>query len=89
MDKYKRNDMEQRSTYCKERDEAFLSLDEKKIRAFCKKYQIYIPESEVVFWAGVHKAICNMNAASVEQKINSLMWLTEHGFRPEINFKGR
>ena len=25
-------------TYIKDRDEALLSLDEKKIRAFCKKY---------------------------------------------------
>lgn len=69
MDKYKRHYMQQRQSYCKERDDVFLSMDEKRIREF---------------WAGVHKTIVNLNAASKKQKTNSMSWLLSHGFSPEI-----
>lgn len=88
MDKYKRHYRQQRNDYCKERDKVFLSLDEKRIREFCKKYRINVPENDLAFWAGVHKTICNLNAASVKQKTNSLAWLLEHGFKPEIGSGG-
>lgn len=88
MDKYKRRYRQQRNNYCAERDKAFLSLDEKRIRDFCKKYRINVPKNDLVFWAGVHKAICNMNAANAKQKLHSLIWLTEHGFKPEIELEG-
>lgn len=84
MTKQQRRDVQARQAYCKERDEAFLSLDEKKILAFCMKHNVKIPENQTAFWAGVHKAICNMNAASSEQKAASVLWLLERGFSPEI-----
>ena len=71
--------------YVKERDEAFLSLDKEKIRAFCKKYVIVLPQNELAFWAGVHKVIVNINSATFEQKKKSYEWLIEHGFSPEIS----
>jgi len=70
--------------YAEERDAALLSLDKKKIQMFLTNYGVPIPENEMVFWAGVHEAILHINAASAEQRINSVMWLYEHGFRVEI-----
>ena len=84
MDKYKRHYMQQRQSYCKERDDVFLSMDEKRIREFCKKYGIHIPKSDTAFWAGVRKTIVNLNAASKKQKTNSMSWLLSHGFSPKI-----
>jgi len=55
--------------FVKERDEALLSLDKKKIKTYMKKYQVrFCPENETSFWAGVHKAIIGINSASAEQK---------------------
>lgn len=68
----------------KERDEAMLSLDKDKIVAYCKKYGVPIQKNETVFWAGVHKTILYLNAATQEQKEKSAAWLVEHGFKPEI-----
>lgn len=74
--------------FVKDRNEAFASGDEKKIKAYCKKYGIEIPEDENIFWTGVHKAICNLflstNCISLEQYNNSYEWLTQHGSTPSI-----
>lgn len=70
--------------FIKERDEALLSLDKEKITKFAKKHGVPIPKDETAFWAGVHKAIWNLNSANAEQKLNSMMWLTNHGFSPDI-----
>lgn len=76
--------MDRTKRFCKERDSALLSLDEKKIREFAKKWKVPMPTNETVFWAGVHKAICNLTTSTDEQKCNSIIWLLEHGFTPEI-----
>ena len=80
------------NNFVKERNEALLSLDEKKIDRFMKKYNPSIkkPKDKKVFWAGVHKAICSLflvpeNNITLEQFDRSYMWLLENGFRPEIN----
>lgn len=76
--------------WIKDRNEAFASMDEKKIRAYMKKYNISIPEKEEVFWAGVHKVICNLylfddiNFISIEQYNKSYDWLQKHGYSPSI-----
>lgn len=77
----------------KERDEAFASCNEKKIRAYCKKYGIKIPEDEEIFWAGVHKAICNLflnvdTKVTIQQYNKSYDWLVEHGYSPNIDNNG-
>ena len=76
--------------YLKERDEALLSLDKEKIVKFMKKHcpDAEIPENETVFWAGVHKVICHLNSANAGQKLNSMIWLVNHGFQFEINNYG-
>lgn len=72
--------------YARERNEAFLSLDKKKILKFCKIWHICVPTNDIVFWCGVHKVIVNTDAATEEQKRNSLEWLKEHGFKPDVFF---
>lgn len=75
--------------FIRDRDEAFASGDEKKIRAYCKKYNITIPENEEIFWAGVHKSICNLflvenSKITIQQYSKSHDWLVEHGYSPII-----
>lgn len=70
--------------FVKERNAALLSLDKEKIQQYCKKYGVPIPQNEKAFWAGVHKAILHINAGTDEQKQNSLEWLMENGFSPDI-----
>ena len=73
------------NNFIKERNEALLSLDKKKIIAYMKKYGISIPQNEKIFWAGVHKAICslyfvNKNKITLEQYTKSANWLKDNGF---------
>lgn len=70
--------------FVKEQQEVLLSLDRKRILAYCKKWDIKVPEDETAFWAGVHKTILQMNAATLDQKWNSFEWLIKHGFSPSI-----
>lgn len=75
--------------FIKDRDEAFTSMDKDKILAYCKKYGVHIPENEEVFWAGVHKTVCNLflledSPISIEQYNKSYDWLIEHGYTPNI-----
>lgn len=70
--------------FVKERDEALLSLDKKKILAYSKKYSVKFPKNETAFWAGVHKAITALDSATEEQKQRSRDWLVANGFKPYI-----
>lgn len=75
--------------FIKEREETFASMNKEKIIAYCKKYRISIPEKEDVFWAGVHKTICNLflnpnTLITMEQYNKSYDWLTEHGYSASI-----
>ena len=73
----------------KDRDEALASGDPDKMRAYCKKYDIDIPEDENTFLAGMHKAICNMylmpdSKISLDQYERSHNWLIANGYTPSI-----
>lgn len=77
--------------FIKERNEALLSLDENKIDNYMKKYNPNCtkPKNEKVYWAGIHKAICNLflvpeNEITLEQFDRSYTWLMENGFSAEI-----
>lgn len=71
--------------FVKERDEALLSLDETKIRAYMRKYGVfYEPGSNLAWWAGIHKAILGIRSATPEQVERSEKWLAEHGFLPKM-----
>ena len=73
----------------KDRDEALASGDPDKMKAYCKKYDIDIPEDENVFLAGMHKAICNMylmpdTKISLDQYERSYNWLIANGYTPSV-----
>ena len=75
--------------WLKDRNEAFISMNEKKIKIYCKKYGIEIPEDKEIFWMGVHKVICNWylndeNLISQKQYDESFKWLAKHGTTPSI-----
>lgn len=75
--------------FIKDRNEAFSSADKEKIIAYCKKYHISIPEDEELFWAGVHKSVCNLylledSPINMKQFITSSNWLREHGYTESI-----
>lgn len=78
-------------TFIEDRNEAFSSGDIDKIRAYCKKYNIDIPEDEKIFLAGVHKSICNLyiienSPITLDQFQKSFDWLNDHGYSPSITF---
>lgn len=75
--------------FIKDRNEAFASMDKDKIIAYCKKYGVTIPEDETIFWAGVHKSICNLylieeGVITIDQYNKSYDWLKEHGYSPSV-----
>lgn len=76
--------------FIKDRNEALTSLDENKIRAYCLKYNIEMPKTaDETFWAGVHKAICQLfllkdTPVSVKQFNESHNWLIKHGYDPSL-----
>lgn len=77
--------MTQMEAFVKERNEALLSLDRKKIERYLKKYGVKPPSNERVFWAGVHKAIIQIPSVPLERKMHSAVWLKEHGFSTRID----
>ena len=75
--------------FIKDRNDAFASGDIEKVKAYCEKYEIEIPENENIFKAGMHKAICNMylmpdSKISLEQYERSYEWLIANGYTPSI-----
>lgn len=75
--------------FIEDRNEAFASMDKVKIIAYCKKYHIPIPDKEDIFWAGVHKTVCNLflledSPISIKQYNTSYDWLLQHGYSPSI-----
>lgn len=75
--------------FVKDRDEALASGDPEKMKTYCKKYNIEIPEDENIFLASMHKAICNMylmpdSKISLEQYNRSYEWLIANGYTPSI-----
>ena len=63
-----------------ERNEAMLTLDEAKIRAFAERYGVPMPFDPVAFWAGVHKARYYWTDCPVDKRAESAKYLVDHGF---------
>ncbi|WP_195266974.1 hypothetical protein [Eubacterium sp. 1001713B170207_170306_E7] len=70
----------------KERNEALLSLDLNRIKVYCIKFGLLIPENDRVFLENVHKAILQVRDASMEQREKSRKWLKENGASLECSF---
>lgn len=73
--------------YVKERNEALFSLDEAKIRAFMRKYNVRFPaaNNKIVFWAGIYKSICNIPSAPEDVRKQASEWLKNHNMSEEIS----
>ena len=71
-------------TFVKDRDAALLSLDENKIRAFCRKYNIRTSDNPLVFWASVYKSILVMKNSPADIREKAGAWLDSHGFHRGI-----
>lgn len=65
--------------FLRDRDEALLSLDEGKLRAYMRKYGETPPSNPVVFWMAVHKAITACMSLPIEFRRASAMWLAVRG----------
>lgn len=81
--------MYSREEFVKDRNEAFASGDINKIKEYCNKYGVSIPEDEKTFLAGIHKAICNLylvenSPISIKQYTESYDWLKENGYSPSV-----
>lgn len=72
--------------FIKDRDAALFSMDKETILAFCHEYGIHMPSNDLVFWAGIHKAICTLATSPQAQKTISNKWLLDHGFSTDIKF---
>lgn len=71
--------------FIKDRNEAFASGDKEQILAYCKKYNVKIPEDEETFWIGVHKTICHLrfiknSPISKSRYEESYNWLHDRGY---------
>ena len=69
-----------------ERNEALFSLDKNKIIAYLRKYNLPTEaSSDIVFWAGIYKAICNIKNAPEPIVEEARAWLKERGFSTTIS----
>ena len=69
------------NAFRRERNEALLSLDEKKIREFQRKWNgMELPADMELFWGAIHKAITGTEGdLPLEFRKKSKAWLTERG----------
>ena len=65
--------------FIKDRDEALLSLDEAKLKAYLRKYGEEPPEDSRVFWLAIHKAITACKSLPIDFRRKSAMWLAVRG----------
>ena len=67
----------------KERNEALFSLDRKKIEAFMTKVgdNMCVNMPDLIFWAGVYKAICQIQGAPKDKVNAAHAWLSKYGFK--------
>lgn len=67
-----------------ERNEALFSLDEQKIRVYCKKYDVVIPKNPIVFWGAIYKAILAISDAPNQTQEKAKLWLKQHNMTERI-----
>lgn len=79
--------MDSVASFVKERNDALFSLDRRKIEAYCAKYgdNDSADMPDVVFWAGVYKAICTIKNAPEDKVQIARTWLKAHGFSASIS----
>lgn len=70
----------------KERNDALLSLDMNRIKVYCIKFGLFIPDNDKAFLESIHKAVLQIKDASAEQREKSRRWLKENGASLECSF---
>ena len=79
---------EMRLQWIKERDEAVLSLDLKKFKAFIKKwhdlglYAMPIPDNDMILSITMHQMVLGLADAPESKVIEAQLWLIDHGCNP-------
>jgi hypothetical protein len=67
----------------KARDQALLSMDEKRIRNYFRKYNgKEMPADPEIFWRAVHKARMANRNLPMAARSESKRWLLAHGSQP-------
>ena len=66
-----------------ERNEALFSLDRERIEAFFMQFGdgMCVNTPDFIFWAGVYKAICQIQDAPEEIVDKAHSWLSQNGLR--------
>ena len=72
------------NTYVEDRNNAFLSLDEGKIRTCLMKYNIAVPDNPILFWATIYKLLLLITNTPDEIRKKAENWLHSHGFKREF-----
>lgn len=66
--------------FVKERDEALLSLNKRKIQKFARKWGVPdVTTSDEAFWRGVHKARIECLSLPIAERQKSAKWLADRG----------
>ncbi|MEZ3437593.1 MAG: hypothetical protein K1W18_01775 [Oscillospiraceae bacterium] len=60
---------------------ALLMFVEKRIRAYCRKNEIAVPDSPTEFWSGICQVICAIPDVPERTKQKARKWLKEHDTR--------
>ena len=66
----------------RDRDEALMSLDEKKIRLFLAKYDIKLIALDAdTFWREIHAWRLTILTIPLSARLESCQWLIDHGVK--------
>ena len=74
-----------KNTFVQDRDRALFSLNESRIRAFYRKYNISASDNPLVFWASIYKAVLGITGCPENVRKQAEGWLDAHGFHRGIN----
>ena len=69
------------SNFVAERDAAYLSMDESRIRAYMTKHGVPAPANPETFWISVHMTRTGAKSLPIEARRESKRWLSERGYR--------
>jgi hypothetical protein len=71
-------------SFVEEFDAVFLSLDERMIREFIRKWDVddTVFDGPLEFWTGVHRIRTMITSLPYEARLLSRNWLLEHGQEP-------
>lgn len=76
--------------FAKERDAAFsdfvLTDDPEKVRRYCEKYGVPMPEDKKIFAAGIYKAVQYCTNIPEDIKVLAMQKCLEIGFNPFIDW---